>query len=166
VSGFTSAATGNEGRDMLKKTFTTGIAFAPGLTASFIHQPWATAFMGTSVSWRLSWSGYFVSSTMTGVNEPRVPEERLQLGTVAPNPVDDEARISFNLGQGSRITLRVVDVSGRVVRRLFEGRQPAGEHAVTWDARDDRGQSVGAGVYFIELLAGKEQQARRAVVIN
>ena len=166
VSGFQEGTTLNEGRSMLSKTFATGIAFNQGQTASVTHQPWLNAVSMSSVYWRIAWSGYTVSNTLTGVNDPIAPGKELWLGGAVPNPLDSETRFGFNLGSGSHITLRVVDVNGRVVRRLFDGRKPAGEHAVTWDARDDRGRSVAAGVYFVELVADKQHRAQRAVVIN
>ncbi len=50
--------------------------------------------------------------------------------------------------------LTVHDVAGRVVRRLDGGALPAGRHPIAWDARDDGGRRVPAGVYLVRLAAG------------
>jgi flagellar hook assembly protein FlgD len=117
------------------------------------------------VFWRLSWSGYLANNSVTGVND-RGPTNELRLGNATPNPLDDETRVGFTLSKHSRITLRVVDVHGRVVRTLFKGREQAGEHNLVWNACDDHGRSVQSGMYFIELLADKERHTRKAIVLN
>jgi len=165
ISGFTNVATGTEARDMLSKSFSTGIAFPAGTSATLIHQPWQNSIGGQQINWRLSWSGYLYTNTITGVL-PQAPGSELQLGNATPNPLEESTRIAFALSKESRITLRIVDVRGRVVRTLLDGPTPAGAHDLTWDARDSRGRSVNSGVYFIELLAGNERQSRKAVVIN
>lgn len=52
--------------------------------------------------------------------------------------------------KSSKIRVRIFDVHGRLVRDLFDG-ELGGERALTWDARDRRGQQVPFGVYFINL---------------
>ncbi len=47
--------------------------------------------------------------------------------------------------------MRSFDASGAVVRRLTEGQQPAGAHAVRWDGRDDAGNPLPAGVYLTRI---------------
>jgi flagellar hook assembly protein FlgD len=44
--------------------------------------------------------------------------------------------------------VRLIDVTGRVVRKLADGELPGGAQPLTWDGRDDRGRAMPAGVYF------------------
>jgi hypothetical protein len=79
---------------------------------------------------------------------------------VYPNPVRGEGRVALRLGAPAEVSLRVLDVTGREVRRQVLGALPSGEHAVTFEAG-----GLGAGVYL--LLAegsGGERAARRVVV--
>jgi flagellar hook assembly protein FlgD len=57
----------------------------------------------------------------------------------------------------------VLDVTGRRVRRLASGLQDAGLREVTWDARDEGGRSVSAGVYFVRLR-GEGLEASRKIL--
>ena len=52
------------------------------------------------------------------------------------------------------------------MRVLFDGEKDAGEHAVSWDGRDESGRRLANGVYFVELRAGDERQVRRAVLLK
>jgi hypothetical protein len=69
----------------------------------------------------------------------------------SPNPFNPETTIRYSLPRATWVRLFVYDVSGRLVRRLDDGMEPAGERAVTWNGRDDRGTPVGSGVYIYRL---------------
>lgn len=68
-----------------------------------------------------------------------------------PNPARGSMTLRFSLPREAHVRLAIYDVSGRRVRGLVSGPQPAGEHALTWDMRDDDGRVVGAGLYFARL---------------
>jgi hypothetical protein len=63
-----------------------------------------------------------------------------------PNPFNAETNISFSLAEAGNVTLKVYDITGRLVATLVNGYQEAGEHVVSWDA-----SSVSSGVYFYKL---------------
>jgi len=83
-----------------------------------------------------------------------------------PNPFNPSTTIEWYLPGKARASVRIYDVSGRIVRRLFEGRCPAGTSAVTWDGLDDDGAQVSAGVYFCRIAAGEFEQARKMVLVR
>jgi flagellar hook assembly protein FlgD len=64
------------------------------------------------------------------------------------------------------VTLAVFDPAGRRVRQLVSGSQPAGEHSVVWDLRNERGDAVGAGVYFALLESGGESQIQKVLRVK
>jgi hypothetical protein len=63
-----------------------------------------------------------------------------------PNPFNAETNISFSLAEAGNVSLKVYDITGRLVTTLVEGQMDAGEHVVSWDA-----SSVSSGVYFYKL---------------
>jgi len=66
-----------------------------------------------------------------------------------PNPFNATTKISYSLAEAGDVTLKVYDLSGRVVSTLVAGFQRAGEHDVIWDASD-----YSSGVYFYKLQVG------------
>jgi len=86
------------------------------------------------------------------------------LGPVAPNPTRAGTAVDFTLAVGGGVALDVVDVRGRVVRRLERGFRPAGVHRVAWDGRTDRGELAPSGVYFVRFEAGEASASRRIVL--
>ncbi|MCR4438046.1 MAG: FlgD immunoglobulin-like domain containing protein [bacterium] len=73
-----------------------------------------------------------------------------------PNPFNSGTTIRFALQRSGPITLRVWNAAGRQVAELCADWRSAGEHKVTWDGRDSRGNLVSSGVYFARLTAGQD----------
>ena len=84
----------------------------------------------------------------------------------APNPFRAGTAIRFDLPRAAEVRLRVFDPSGRLVRTLASGTQPAGRRTVSWDGLDDRGRRLGAGVYLVRLETEGFRAEHRAVLID
>jgi hypothetical protein len=96
---------------------------------------------------------------------PARPDE----GLLSLGPVPAGARVDILYGVSSpeaRVRLRVHDVAGRVLRTLDSGARLAGRHRASWDGRDDAGNVVAAGIYFVRLEAGEKTWTRRAVLVR
>ena len=85
----------------------------------------------------------------------------------SPNPFNPSTRLSFVLADRAAVSLRVYDVSGRLVRELMAGiTLPAGPHDVVWDGRDDSRRAVSAGVYFSRLETAETTVVERLVMVK
>jgi hypothetical protein len=84
---------------------------------------------------------------------------------VYPNPAR-HATLSFALPKDEQVELAVFDVSGRQVAMLAKGFMPAGEYTRNWGGRDESGHAVGAGVYFIRLMAGNVVRQSGGVILG
>lgn len=82
----------------------------------------------------------------------------------APNPVRRDTQILLNLDAEQDLTLRIHDLSGRVVRTLVTGSLPAGQHFYGWDGRDARGRMVSGGIYLARLQAENGTRAWKLVL--
>lgn len=94
------------------------------------------------------------------------PPAALALHQNRPNPFNPSTTISFSLDAAGPISVEVYDASGARVRSLASGAYPAGGHAIAWDGRNDRGESVPSGVYFCRLRAGKRTLSRTMVLMR
>jgi hypothetical protein len=83
-----------------------------------------------------------------------------------PNPFNPTTKISYELREGSRVSLTVYDVAGRVVKRLVAADKPRGIHTATWDGTSDSGSRVTSGVYFYKLEAGSFVQTRKMLLLK
>jgi len=78
-----------------------------------------------------------------------------------PNPFTSVTTLRFATARPGRATLRVYDVSGRLVREIVDGDLAAGEHRTDWDGRDAGGRRVAAGIYLARLETPEGAATRR-----
>ena len=83
-----------------------------------------------------------------------------------PNPFPQKTRFNYLLARGGDARLVIYDASGRVVRTLVNGRLPAGEHSVTWNGHDEKGQLCAQGVYFFDLITGSGKLTGKALLLR
>lgn len=76
--------------------------------------------------------------------------------TAVPNPFNPSVTIRWTADAGSRATVRVHDLSGRLVASLFDGEASGAAHEVVWNGRDEAGQAVAAGVYLCRISTGSD----------
>lgn len=95
-----------------------------------------------------------------------LPGTRLHLAQNAPNPFQGSTLIRYQLQNESAVRLTVFGADGRLVRTLVDKDQRAGSYLAVWDRRDETGRVAPAGVYFYQLDAAGERQARRMISIE
>jgi hypothetical protein len=83
-----------------------------------------------------------------------------------PNPFNPETVIVYRLPVATKVSLKVYNVRGELVRRLVNGQQEPGSYRVVWDARDERGRSLASGTYLYELQAGEYKATKRLVLLR
>ena len=71
-----------------------------------------------------------------------------------PNPFNPTTTLQYALPQAADVALTVYNVLGQPVRTLVAERQNAGRYVVEWDATNDQGHRLSAGMYFYRLQAG------------
>ena len=72
----------------------------------------------------------------------------------------DTARVTFQLPEGDRTTVSIVTAGGDERRRLMDGRRLGrGEHEVEWDGRDDSGQVMRDGAYYVQVTLRRQARA-------
>jgi len=105
--------------------------------------------------------------TLTGVTEkPGEPYATSTLGQITPNPMNTHATIKYQLATAQKVSLKVYDIAGQLVRTLVTGHEQAGNHEVTWDSRNTRGNHVASGVYFLHLETGDNTATKKLLLIK
>jgi hypothetical protein len=83
-----------------------------------------------------------------------------------PNPAQGAVELGVALARSGPVTIRIVDLAGRVRRRLLADELPAGRSSLVWDGRDGDGHRVGRGVYFVAVSGLGEEAAARVALIG
>ncbi|MEO6168902.1 MAG: T9SS type A sorting domain-containing protein [Chitinophagales bacterium] len=64
-----------------------------------------------------------------------------------PNPFSQSTTISFSLPSSQSVSLKIYDLTGRLVTTLADAPMTAGVHQLQWNARD-----VCSGIYFLKMV--------------
>ena len=83
-----------------------------------------------------------------------------------PNPFNPTTRISYDLPENEFVSINVFDLRGREVKTLVNKEQVAGFRSVKWDATNNLGQPVSAGMYIYTIQAGEFRQTRKMVLLK
>ena len=94
------------------------------------------------------------------------PPAAVELAPARPNPATGSTTLRFALPAAGAVELEVFDLQGKRVRSLARGTFAAGEHAATWDGRDDGGRLTPGGTYFVRLRAGGAEHVRKLVMVH
>jgi len=83
-----------------------------------------------------------------------------------PNPFNPTTKISYDLPDASVVSLSIYDLMGREIRTLINSEQNAGFKIIQWNATDNLGKSVPAGMYIYTIQAGEFRQTRKMVLLK
>jgi hypothetical protein len=106
------------------------------------------------------------SSAPTGVEEVAAMPQQVMLAQSYPNPARVGAVIRFGLPRAGQVSLRVYDISGRLVHVLLDGKRPAGWHSVQWNRSEVPGGRLAAGIYLYELRTSGTRLTRKLVMLE
>jgi hypothetical protein len=95
------------------------------------------------------------------------PPAQFLLRQNIPNPFNPSTSIGYRVPVGGdRVSLRVYDVGGRLVRVLVDGFVTGGTRFVTWDGTDTAGHRVTSGVYFYRLTGTNFERSLKMVLLK
>lgn len=125
----------------------------------------------------ITFSRLFVNDREVG----RVPEVEVGRGNstetlpkafglrTSPNPFNPTTQIEYTIPVDAGdvpVSLRVVDLGGRLVRDLLQAQQGPGRYRATWNGRTDDGEPLASGVYLVQLRAGSLTATHKAVLLK
>lgn len=105
---------------------------------------------------------------ITGVPGPEADSVINGVPRVFPNPAGagQVCRILFSLSEATRVSLDVLDITGRRVASIPAQTWEPGVHSMSWGGVGDDGRRVASGIYFGKLTAGTATRVVRIVRVN
>nr|MCS5662080.1 T9SS type A sorting domain-containing protein [Dehalococcoidia bacterium] len=83
-----------------------------------------------------------------------------------PNPFNPVTTLRYDLPEHSHVTLTVYDMLGKDIIRLVQTTQEAGFKSVQWNATDNMGRPVSAGVYIYQIEAEDIIRTKKMVLLK
>jgi hypothetical protein len=83
-----------------------------------------------------------------------------------PNPFNPVTTLRYDLPDDALVNITIYDMMGRVVSNLVSSQQDAGYKSVQWNATNNAGQPVSAGIYIYTVQAGDFRQVKKMVLLK
>lgn len=78
-----------------------------------------------------------------------------------PNPFNPVTSIRFSIKEEGFVKVNIYNTQGQLVRTLVEQQLGPGQHIVTWDSKDNQGQTIATGLYIYTLEVNGFHQTRK-----
>ncbi|MDP2401799.1 MAG: FlgD immunoglobulin-like domain containing protein, partial [Actinomycetota bacterium] len=85
---------------------------------------------------------------------------------VYPNPFKSGTVISLNQKEQAPLNLDIYNLKGQKVYSLHEGNLPEGNHSFTWQGRDQAGNVLSSGIYFLIAKSLNKLQIMKLTLIK
>ena len=108
---------------------------------------------------------FAVDCSAVSINAEIIPL-KFQLYNAYPNPFNPIATLRYDLPENSLVNITIYDMLGRQVKTLIHQTQDAGYKSVIWDATNDYGKPVSAGIYLYQIQAGEYISTKKMVLLK
>ena len=83
-----------------------------------------------------------------------------------PNPFNPTTTLRYDLPQDSHVLITIYDIRGRKVKTLINENQNAGYRITQWNATNDFGQPISAGMYIYAIQAGDFRTVKKMILLK
>jgi photosystem II stability/assembly factor-like uncharacterized protein len=131
---------------------------------SLMHMDFPDGLTGCQMGWAVGLGGgiYKLTGSVTGI-EPinsNIPAE-YELKQNYPNPFNPETKINFSIPKAGYTELKIYDILGNEVGRVFSGEMNAGNYSVTYSP-----VNIAGGVYFYTLTSGSFKHTKKMLIVK
>ena len=129
-----------------------------------------TVLDNESYDYRLSDVDYngnveYHSLQLMGVSSSKIPEQFI-LYPNYPNPFNPVTTIRYDLSNESFVDITIYDMLGNVVNNLVNTSQSYGYKSIQWNATNNQGEPVSAGVYLYKIQAGNFVDTKKMILLK
>ncbi len=133
--------------------------FSPGDIIMIRFRLYADSYV---TGWGWAIDDLDIQETSTGIEEEEdfLPES-FSLAQNYPNPFNPSTNITFTVPETSRLTIKVYDITGRLVDTIADSKFDAGRYNIKWNAKN-----FASGVYFCSMKAGSFSQTKKMILLR
>ena len=105
------------------------------------------------------------SLQLMGVSSSNTPEQ-FALYPNYPNPFNPVTTIRYDLSKESFVDITIYDMLGNVVHNLVNANKSPGYKSIQWNATNNQGEPVSAGVYLYKIQAGDFVDTKKMILLK
>ena len=104
-----------------------------------------------------TWISYLAIPNYNGISSPKAPKEF----SLFPNPIEADFNLEFDIERPGSVILELHDVSGKVVRKLFNDYLEPGQIQLSFSA-----ETLSPGIYFVVMRSASGQKIASRKIIK
>ncbi len=117
---------------------------------------------GTSYEWEMSEIRHYrFNEVSTALDESDRISSPIQ---IFPNPSNGEVTISFEFDHAAEVDIALFDLGGTLVAQLSKKHFRSGEHSITWNGADEKGELVANGTYVCRIMQGAQLASKLMLI--
>ena len=78
-----------------------------------------------------------------------------------PNPFNPVLNIDFEISQAGWVKVNITDITGSMVKTVYEGFEGVGKHQISWDS-----ETLPSGTYFVTLELNESLKTSKVVLLK
>ena len=83
-----------------------------------------------------------------------------------PNPFNPSTTISYDLPEQTEVSIKIFDITGRLVSELANSTQSAGHYSIVWNGTNSAGERVGSGMYVVRLSSKPFSASEKVLLLK
>ena len=83
-----------------------------------------------------------------------------------PNPFNPVTTLRYDLPENSYVNITIYNMLGKEVKTLIDQTQDAGYRSVIWNATNNYGKPVSAGIYLYQIQVDEYMQTKKMVLLE
>ena len=108
----------------------------------------------------------FYSNSVGADNRNEILPQRFALEQNFPNPFNPSTTIGYELPEDGLVNITIYNITGRHISTLVNSYQNAGYKSTQWNATNDSGEPVGAGLYLYRIEADNYAQTKKMILLK
>ena len=118
------------------------------------------------VLWRVGLDTSECEGIQLGLPSPGLSPKSFKVNQNYPNPFNPFTTLRYDLPKDEFVSITIFDLLGNVINNLVNTNQSSGYRSVQWNATNNQGQPVAAGVYLYSIEAGEFRQTKKMILLK
>ena len=99
-------------------------------------------------------------------NVSQLVASEYQLNQNFPNPFNPITTLQYDLANDEFVNITIYDMLGNVINNLVQDNQNSGKNSVQWNATNNQGEPVSAGVYLYKIQVGDFVDTKKMILLK
>ena len=109
---------------------------------------------------------YYTGDLLNITKDKRINSEHFLALQNYPNPFNPVTTLQYTLYQDAFVEITIYDLIGNVIRNLINENQKSGHKTIEWNATNNQGKMVSAGVYLYSIEAGDLRTTKKMILLK